>query len=111
MSTCRGGPPEDLATIRCACSKKCSGLGRVNICELFFGRVFNYREALFLGYGAATETLLSGYVDDLGTVLAGFVSMAGAFASKRLGNPLWDDFVADVDARRAFSIGPRQVWS
>lgn len=71
----------------------------------------NYREALFLGYGAATETLLSGYVDDLGTVLAGFVSMAGAFASKRLGNPLWDDFVADVDARRAFSIGPRQVWS
>jgi len=47
MSTCRGGPPEDLATIRCACSKKCSGLGRVNIRELFFGRVFNDRETFF----------------------------------------------------------------
>jgi hypothetical protein len=71
----------------------------------------NYREALFLGYGTAAETLLSGYVDDLATVLAGFISMAGAFASKRLGKALWTEFVDDVEAKRAFSVGPSLVWS
>lgn len=70
----------------------------------------NYREALFLGYGASTETLLAGYIDDLAAVLGGFVSMAGAFASKRLGKTLWKEFIDDVEARRAFSIGPTQVW-
>lgn len=44
----------------------------------------NYREALFLGYGTSTETLLADYVDDLAIVLSGFVSMAGAFAARRL---------------------------
>lgn len=70
----------------------------------------NYREALFLGYGAATETLLADYVDDLAIVLAGFVSMAGAFASRRLGTAIWDEFLADVEARRAFSLSPDHVW-
>jgi hypothetical protein len=71
----------------------------------------NYREALFLGYGASTETLLAGYVDDLTTVLSCFVSMAGAFAAQRLGQLLWDDFVADVDRQRAFSFSPTRVWT
>jgi len=71
----------------------------------------NYREALFLGYGTSTETLLAGYVDDLAAVLSGFVSMAGAFASKRLGKTLWNEFIDDVEARRAFSVGPAQVWA
>jgi hypothetical protein len=71
----------------------------------------NYREALFLGYGASTETLLAGYVDDLASVLGGFVSMAGAFASKRLGKTLWTEFIDDVQARRAFSVQPAQVWA
>jgi hypothetical protein len=70
----------------------------------------NYREALFLGYGASTETLLANYIDDLATVLTGFVSMAGAFASMRLGKTIWEEFVADVEKRRAFSIGPNRVW-
>ena len=71
----------------------------------------NYREALFLGYGSGTNKLLSGYVDDLATVLAAFVSMAGAFASRRLGESLWGDFVGDVENRRAFSLSPEHVWS
>jgi len=71
----------------------------------------NCREALFLGYGASTETLLAGYVDDLTTVLSCFVSMAGAFTAQRLGQPLWDDFVADVDRQRAFSFSPTRVWT
>jgi hypothetical protein len=71
----------------------------------------NYREALFLGYGPSTETLLAGYVDDLATVLSGFVIMAGAFVVHRLGQPLWDDFVADVESRRAFSLSARPIWT
>jgi hypothetical protein len=71
----------------------------------------NYREALFLGYGSSTETLLAGYVDDLATVLSGFVSMAGAFAARRLGQPLWNDFVADVERRRAFSLSSARLWT
>jgi hypothetical protein len=70
----------------------------------------NYREALFLGYGSNVETLLRTYVDDLATVLAGFISMAGAMASKRLGEQLWTEFVADVEKKRAFSTSPRAVW-
>jgi hypothetical protein len=71
----------------------------------------NYREALFLGYGIATETLLAGYVDDLAKVLRAFVAMAGAYASKRLGSDLWTEFIDDVEARRAFSLSPAEVWS
>lgn len=70
----------------------------------------NYREALFLGYGANVETLVRNYVDDMVTVLTGFVTMAGAFAAKRLGQNLWDDFVADVERNRAFSASPRTIW-
>ena len=71
----------------------------------------NYREALFLGYGNSTETLLAGYIDDLAIVLTGFVSMAGAFASRRLGKTLWNEFVTDVESKRAFSLSPSKVWA
>jgi hypothetical protein len=70
----------------------------------------NYREALFLGYGSGVESVLASYIDDLAVVLAGFVTMAGAIASKRLGKQLWGDFIADVENNRAFSTSPREVW-
>lgn len=71
----------------------------------------NYREALFLGYGNATETLLNGYTDDLAIVLKGFVAMAGAFVAKRIGQPLWDEFLDDLERNRAFALSPRTVWA
>jgi hypothetical protein len=70
----------------------------------------NYREALFLGYGTSVETLVKNYINDMAIVLAGFVTMAGSFASKRLGQQLWSDFFSDVERNRAFSISPRGVW-
>jgi hypothetical protein len=70
----------------------------------------NYREALFLAYGGTTETTLVGFVDDQAAVLEGFLAMAGAFAAKKLGAPLWAEFVADVAANRAFSVDPCTVW-
>lgn len=71
----------------------------------------NYREALFLGYGGQTEKLLNDYVDDLYFVLAAFMSMAGAFASKRLGKTLWNEFLDDIEANRSFSLNYDAVWA
>jgi hypothetical protein len=70
----------------------------------------NYREALFLAYGTGTETILAEFDDDLAIVLRGFVAMAGAFAKRKLGKTLWSDFVADVDAQRAFTLSATEVW-
>lgn len=71
----------------------------------------NYREALFLGYGQNVEILLNDYLDDLTTVLRGFVSMTGAFTSKRLGQKLWNEFLDDIDTHRSFSLSPKSVWT
>jgi hypothetical protein len=71
----------------------------------------NYREALFLGYGRSTETLLNSYIDDLAAVLTGFVAMAGAFSSKRLGNQLWTDFVGDLEKEKSFTVSPKALWA
>lgn len=70
----------------------------------------NYREALFLGYGKRAETLLNGYPDDLVIVLRGFVAMAGAFVAKRIGQPLWCEFLDDIERNRSFSLSPKSVW-
>ena len=69
----------------------------------------NYREALFLGYGRSTETLLSNYIDDLAVVLTAFVAMAGAFTSKRLGSQLWSEFIDDLEKQRSFTVSPRAL--
>lgn len=70
----------------------------------------NYREALFLAYGKATDTLLAGFVEDQAIVLRAFLAMGGAFASRKLGKELWAEFVADVDANRAFSTSAAGLW-
>ncbi|MEP1327706.1 hypothetical protein [Pseudophaeobacter sp.] len=71
----------------------------------------NYREALFLAYGSGTETLLSGFIEDMSVVLQAFIAMAGAFAKRKLGKDLWEEFVADVDARRAYTASASDTWS
>ncbi|PWR02333.1 hypothetical protein DKT77_12345 [Meridianimarinicoccus roseus] len=71
----------------------------------------NYREALFLAYGSGTETILSGYVEDMHAVLKAFLTMAGAFARRKLGKDLWSEFVADVDAKKAFTTRAGEIWT
>ena len=71
----------------------------------------NYREALFLAYGSSTETILSGYVEDMHAVLKAFLAMAGAFARRKLGKDLWSEFVADVDAKKAFTTRAGDIWA
>ena len=87
--------------------KKC--IGFVHQASRYRGKA-NYREALFLAYGPGTETILSGFVEDMSVVLGGFLTMAGAFAKRKLGNDLWMEFVEDVDAKRAFTSRASDVW-
>ena len=71
----------------------------------------NYREALYLSYGATTQAKMVGFIDDMSTVLEAFVAMAGAFAERKLKQSTWDDFVSDLEAKRAFSLSPKVVWA
>jgi hypothetical protein len=71
----------------------------------------NYREALYLAHGLGTEAVLSGFIDDLASVLAAFVAAAGAFVSRRLGTSIWTDFNADLEKYRSFLLSPRAVWA
>ena len=70
----------------------------------------NYRDALFLAYGASANTIMADFADDLQFTLKSFLAMAGAFCRMKLGRDLWDIFVADVEKHRAFTLGPKEVW-
>jgi len=85
-------------------------MGFVHQASRYRGKA-NYREALFLAYGKSTETILQGFVADQAVVLRAFLAMAGAFASRKLGKGLWEEFLADVDTNRAFSTSAASVWT
>jgi hypothetical protein len=85
-------------------------IGFVHQASRYRGKA-NYREALFLAYGKSTETILKDFVAEQAFVLRAFLAMAGAFTSRKLGKSLWDEFLADVDANRAFSTSAASVWS
>ena len=84
-------------------------IGFVHQASRYRGKA-NYREALFLAYGATTETYLADFANDLAVVLRGFLAMAGGFSRRKLGKALWSEFVADVDAKRAFSLRAADIW-
>lgn len=71
----------------------------------------NYREALFLAYGSSTETLLTGFIEDLAVVLRAFLAMAGAFAKRKLANNVWSDFLSDVEKKAAFTVRASSIWA
>jgi hypothetical protein len=85
-------------------------MGFVHQASRYRGKA-NYREALFLAYGSNTETILQGFVVDQASVLRAFLTMAGAFASRKLGRELWAEFLADVDTNKAFTANTASVWS
>lgn len=87
--------------------KKC--IGFVHQAARYRGKA-NYREALFLAYGTGTETILSSFVEDMSIVLEAFLAMAGAFAMRKLGKDLWEEFVADIDVKKAFTTSATEVW-
>lgn len=70
----------------------------------------NYREALFLAHGSAVEPTIRGFVSDMSLVLEGYLVMAGAFAERRVGKQLWNNFIDDVEVHRSFKTSPKDVW-
>ncbi len=71
----------------------------------------NYREALYLAHGNSVETQVQNFTSDLSCVLEAFLSMAGAFSFKRLGNTLMSDFLSDVSRYKSFSLDASEIWS
>ena len=71
----------------------------------------NYREALYLAHGTHVESKISEFVSDMADILEAFLAMAGAFAFKRLGVDLTEDFIKDLDVNRSFSLDHRTIWS
>ncbi len=69
-----------------------------------------YRDSIFLAYGNSVGKRLSEYIDDLSIVLEAFVYLSGIFCSKRLGSAVWDNFLNDLEAKRAFSLAPISFW-
>ena len=100
---------KEARTLRDARLSKRS-VGFVHQASRYRGKA-NYREALFLAYGKSTRTILKDFIADQASVLRAFLAMAGAFSSRKLGKPLWDEFVTDVDANRAFSTSAASVWN
>lgn len=70
----------------------------------------NYRDAIFLGYGTSVSSHLSGFVDDLLTVLQAFAAMSAGYCSLRVGMAAWQEFVDDLDRKKAFSVSPKDIW-
>jgi hypothetical protein len=70
----------------------------------------NYRDAIFLAYGNSVPIQLSGFIDDLLTVLKAFAAMAGAYCSLRIGKVAWTDFIDDLDRKKAISVSPKDIW-
>ncbi|CAN5125818.1 hypothetical protein BH09PSE2_BH09PSE2_18920 [soil metagenome] len=71
----------------------------------------NYREALFLAYGANTSASMSGFAESQESALRAFLIMAGAYCSRKLGSDIWDEFVKDVETNHAFTLSPYGIWT
>lgn len=89
---------------------KRKAMGFIHQASRFRGKA-NYREALFLAHGKGTEAILATFGEDMFQVLKSFVAMSGAFAARKLGATLWEQFITEVDENRAFSLSASSVWS
>jgi len=70
----------------------------------------NYREALFISYGSNIESQLANFYIDLNKVLTAFISMAGAFCSRRIGKDAWNDYILDLIQQTNFTVKVEDVW-
>jgi len=71
----------------------------------------NYRDAIYLAYGKSVPKLADDLIADLLTVVTGFSAMAAAYCAIRMGKDRWTAFVDDLEARRAISVSPLEIWS
>jgi uncharacterized protein (UPF0332 family) len=86
------------------------GLGFIHQAFRYRGKA-NYRDALFFAAQSGLATLISGYINDLESVLHAFVSTAGAFCACRLNSADWQSFVDDMNQHLGTAVTPRNVWT
>jgi hypothetical protein len=70
----------------------------------------NYRDAIYLAYGTSVPDLLSEFIDDLFGRTHHFATMAGAYASMRVGKAAWNDFVDDLAKKRSITVSSKDIW-
>jgi hypothetical protein len=71
----------------------------------------NYRDALYLTYEAQVGTVLDGFIANMETVLHAFLTMAGAFCSRRVITTDWQAFIHDLEGHLQLAVMPKDVWS
>jgi len=64
----------------------------------------NYRDAIYLSYGADNSDTVKEFVSDLSIVATKFVTMACHYVAKRTERGTWQSFVADLDANSHFTL-------
>jgi hypothetical protein len=71
----------------------------------------NYRDAIYLSYGADYSETLKQFIEDLGEVARSFVLMASYYSSKRVAKNSWVEFGKDItkNARFELPFNPEQI--
>ena len=64
----------------------------------------NYRDAIYLSYGADNSGTLTVFVGDLANVARAFSLMAAHYLSRRVVRDNWQSFVADIRANARFPV-------
>lgn len=64
----------------------------------------NYRDSIYLSYGANREANLTTFVKDLDNVATNFVKMACAYIARRVEKETWDLFIRDLESNSQIQI-------
>jgi hypothetical protein len=64
----------------------------------------NYRDAIYLSYGADNTAVLETFVEDLANVAVAFNLMVAHYLSKRVVQQNWLDFVHDISENLRFAL-------
>ena len=64
----------------------------------------NYRDSVYLSYGADRTAELVQFIADLAFVAERFTRMAAHVVAKRTERGTWPDFVADINANARFAV-------
>ena len=64
----------------------------------------NYRDSIYLSYGANRSETLKTFLSDLETVASGFATMACRYMERRVEKAAWERFVQDLDNNSQISV-------
>ena len=69
----------------------------------------NYRDSIFLSYGADQEEIIIQFIEDLLNVSRGFIRSAAFYSSKRVERGSWSEFISDIEENSRLSIGIDEI--